>query len=309
MKKLLTVVFLTLATLALRAQDEAIFMHYINNMSILNPSHVAFDDKYEFQFNFRNQWTGFPGSPFTYAAGFEAPIGGLMGAGLRLSSENIASLNTYKAQFNYAFRHKFNSLRLAAGFAVEYSSSRLKNSALNSSFLEPDDLLIMESMDGLRELDATLGVYLRFDAGTHIGITFPDLIVAKLNDIPNQENTSNLFNLFTVFLAQDLSFAESNISLQPSFMFRRVMDGPQTLDFNLKGGFINEKLIAGLSYRYMFEDSEYMLSSASIMGLLLGTEIDNFTIFYSYDISLQDFQQYNSGSHEVSLKLTFDRSE
>ena len=104
MKKLLTVVFLTLATLALRAQDEAIFMHYINNMSILNPSHVAFDDKYEFQFNFRNQWTGFPGSPFTYAAGFEAPIGGLMGAGLRLSSENIASLNTYKAQFNYAFR-------------------------------------------------------------------------------------------------------------------------------------------------------------------------------------------------------------
>ena len=87
------------------------------------------------------------------------------------------------------------------------------------------------------------------------------------------------------------------------------MDGPQTLDFNLKGGFINEKLIAGLSYRYMFEDSEYMLSSASIMGLLLGTEIDNFTIFYSYDISLQDFQQYNAGSHEVSLKLTFDRSE
>jgi Type IX secretion system membrane protein PorP/SprF len=35
----------------------------------------------------------------------------------------------------------------------------------------------------------------------------------------------------------------------------------------------------------------------------LGTRINKFRLFYSYDIALEDFQKYNNGSHELSISF------
>lgn len=68
------------------------------------------------------------------------------------------------------------------------------------------------------------------------------------------------------------------------------------LDFNLQAGFLNNKLITGLTYRYL-----------GALGLLLGTELDGFHFYYSYDLSFADFQAYSNGSHELTVGYRINR--
>ena len=100
-----------------------------------------------------------------------------------------------------------------------------------------------------------------------------------------------MFHLGHRFEIPDLNF-----SLTPSVLIRQIKDTPNQIDLNVKAGFLDDQLIAGLSYRDL-----------RALGILLGTKLSNFYLYYSYDLSFQNFQQYNSGSHEVTLAFTFKR--
>ena len=101
MKKLILSLMLVISMVSLKAQDESVFMHYTNSPTLINPAHAGFQEQFQALFNF--EISGLvSGSPFTYSAGLESPIGKVMGAGFRLWSENIASLTRYKMQLDYA---------------------------------------------------------------------------------------------------------------------------------------------------------------------------------------------------------------
>ena len=53
--------------------------------------------------------------------------------------------------------------------------------------------------------------------------------------------------------------------------------------------------IAGLTFRP---------STDGAAVCLLGTKINQFSLFYSYDLSFSNFQRYNGGSHELSVAYT-----
>jgi len=40
---------------------------------------------------------------------------------------------------------------------------------------------------------------------------------------------------------------------------------------------------------------------------MLGTKISQLQFYYSYDLSLSNFQRYTGGSHELSVAFSFDR--
>jgi hypothetical protein len=41
----------------------------------------------------------------------------------------------------------------------------------------------------------------------------------------------------------------------------------------------------------------------------LGTQYSTLQIYYSYDIYFGDFQDYNSGTHEITLGIDIERKE
>ena len=303
MKKIILSLILLSSVLSMKAQDESIFMHYTNSPTLLNPAHAGFQEQFQLLFNFRNQWTGFPGSPFTYSAGLETPLGNVMGAGVRLWSENIASLSKYKVQLDYAFRYNIKDLKVAAGFAVAYKTIRLNESEINMDFFDIGDEVAMDYIDGINVFDASFGIFTKYKDKTSFGVTFPSLVVNKLNAISSGSDDSNMFDFFTVYLAQELYIRDYNLTIEPSAMLRKIRSGAYTLDLNVKGGFLNEKLVGGLSYRIPLED--YLELGTGAVGILLGTDFDNVTLYYSYDISLLDFQDYNAGGHEISFRLRF----
>ncbi|MBK7410623.1 MAG: PorP/SprF family type IX secretion system membrane protein [Saprospirales bacterium] len=294
MKRFLWLLIILGGLQTLRAQDPAIFNHYLVSPILINPSYAGFEEAHILQGNFRNQWTGFPGAPVTYGFNYNGPIGKTLGLGFNVLGENIASITRFRFQLNYAFRFNIGeNVKMAAGFSTEFSNLQLNNSALQNPFYEQGDNLIDAFNKGESVLDATLGTYASFKDNTFIGLAFPNLIVAKISDIESGDPQGSFFKFFIFNVGHRFEF-DNGFSFEPSLMMRKVMTVPFNLDFNAKVGFLEDRFIAGLSYR---------TGVGGALGVLLGTSFDQFRLFYSYDLSFQQFQQYNSGAHELTIAL------
>ncbi len=298
MKKILLLILSLPVFHLLQAQDEAIFTNYHITPVLINPAAAGFEDYYQLQFNARAQWTGFPDAPQTFAAQINGPVANAFGAGLGVSTETAAQMTRLKGQLNWAFKFDAGeNFRMAAGFSASYQQIMLDNSVLNSPFIQPGDNIVDENLDGVRDFDASVGIYGKVRESTRMGLAFTNLIQSRLDEMADETNQTGL-QYYTFFFGHEFDILDLNFKLEPSIMARRVKDAPSQVDLNLKASFLDDQLITGLSYR-----------TIGAMGVLLGARLSNFNVFYTYDVSFQRFQKFNSGSHEVMIALTFDKKQ
>ena len=302
MKKIILFIFALLTfSLATYAQEQSAFIHYHINPLLINPATAGVSGNHQLMLNFRNQWTGFPGAPKTLAFSYDGPIGKTFGIGATIYSEDIASINRFRAAINYAFRYQVDKLKIGFGFTTEFSQERLPNDLLtnNADFYVNTDNVLNDGIDGVSEFDATLGFFGMYNDQTWFGIAFPNIINARLDGsvTGNRDETEGyyLFNMGHRFKSRQYGFI-----LEPSILLRKARYVPFQADVNLKGYFIDEQLIGGLSYRG---------GSRGAIGLLIGTKLSNFGFYYSFDVSFKRFQRYNNGSHEVTVSFSFPRKE
>lgn len=294
MKKIL----LLLASLALLqlsyAQDEAIFGHYNITPILINPSAAGFNETHDLQLNARAQWSGFADAPKTYAAQYNGPLGDNFGIGVGVLSESAAQMQRLRAHLNYAFRFKVSkTVKLSAGFQTEYQEITLDNEISNNPIIDLSDETVMNFLNGSGRFDAALSFFSSFNDHTKVGLTFTDLV-----SLSTSVEDESILKHYMFFASHRFSTDNDDFSFEPSVLIRNVRDAPSQVDINFKAGFLQEQLITGLSYR-----------SLGSLGLLLGTKLSNFQLFYSYDLFFQNFQQYNDGSHEVSLLISLEREK
>ena len=79
--------------------------------------------------------------------------------------------------------------------------------------------------------------------------------------------------------------------IEPSLFVKQLRGVPFHADLNVKMGFMEDQLIGGLTYAFGYDR----------FGFLLGTSVNNFNVYYSYNVSLEDSQQYHNGMHEFTL--------
>ena len=301
MKKLILLLGLVsvLQTLV-HAQDEALFMHYNISPILINPAAAGFDETYNLQFNARMQWTGFEDAPKTFAARYNGPLGRTFGLGVGVFSETAAQMSRSKLQLDYAFRYPVNEdWKLAFGFFTEFQQMRIDGDITNSPFYDPADALLEDLLNGKGQFDAALGIYGTFRENTYGGLTFNNLVSSRLSEIAGVGGSESFFSYYTFNLGHRFELTQQKVSLEPSILLRQIRNAPFQMDLNLKAGFLDEQLIAGLSYR----------AGLGAMGILLGTRLTNFNLYYSYDVSFQRFQKYNTGSHEITVAFTFKKKE
>ncbi|MCR9290011.1 MAG: PorP/SprF family type IX secretion system membrane protein [Bacteroidetes bacterium] len=306
MKNFILIIMLFLGFQIAHAQDQtAVFSHYHITPILISPAAAGFSESHQIQMNVRTQWVGFPGAPKTYGVSYNGPIGSTFGFGTGILSESIGNLTNFRYQMNFALRVKPRNTKFkgAFGFSTEFFRQRLANSVVENEFYEDGDEVIDQAIDGRRIFDASMGFWgsygdARTDKGlTYFGLTFSNLIVAKVGDIATTGDNQGSFFKFVIFNVGHIFDVDAyNFKLEPSLMIRSLQNVPFQADFNIKGSFLEEKLVAGLSYRS---------GSGDAIGLLLGTKVSSFNLFYSYDVSFSRFQKYNSGSHEVTIAFDF----
>lgn len=298
MKKLLIVCLLSGLFQGLFAQDEAIFNQYHITPILINPAAAGFEEGHQLQLNARGQWSGFVDAPQTYAVNYNGAVGKTFGLGIGILSETAAQLSRTRAQMNYAFRFTVkDKVKISAGFGTRYEQLSLDNSITSGTFFDQADDIISDALSGQGNFDASLGVFSTINENTYIGLTVTNLVRTRLDQIvtANQESLLKYF-IFQVghkFQVPDLKF-----TLEPSLLIRQVKDAPFQMDLNLKAGFLDNQLITGISYRAL-----------GAVGMLLGTRLNSFYLYYSYDLSFQRFQRYNMGSHEISFAFNLSKKQ
>lgn len=293
--------FLTIACVFLGflafSQDEGIYSHYQVAPILVNPAFAGFKEVHQIQFNARTQWSSFPDAPKSVGVQYHGPIGNTFGLGVGVFTESAARLSRVRARLNYAFRFNIQeTVKLSLGFSTEFQQFSLGDNVLNQPFYELGDDIIEGVVDGQQLFDASFGVFGTFNDNTYAGISFTNLVRARLDNIVTANESGSFLDYYVMLAGHRFEFQDNGFSLEPSIMLRQVKDAPFQMDLNLKAGFLEDKLIGGLSYR-----------SLKTIGFLLGTEFaESFRLFYTYDFSMQDIQQFSSGAHELTISIGLD---
>lgn len=289
-------------TTGLKAQDPAVFNHYVQSPIILNPAAAGFADEYRVMLNTRAAWSGFDDAPKTLGVRANGPIGESFGMGFTFLTEKAAQLQRTKGQIDVSFRLKFGqevngktAFQGGLGFFTEFQRLTLDADIINNPQYQMSDETILEYLDGKNRFDAGIGFYGSYLENTFGGITINNLIANRLENISGGRIDEGLN--FTFLLGHTFPLEGSNINLTPSLMMRDVQDAPFMLDVNLQAGFLEDQFIAGLSYRYL-----------GAVGLLLGTQQKGFRLYYSFDLGFGGLQEYSTGSHELTVGYAITRS-
>ena len=298
MKRLLYIVLsIVITTGALKAQETGVFSQYYLNPVLLNPGATGFEAQHEFILNYRNTWAGFDGSPRTFAFQYHGPVGDRMGLGGRLYSDTHGKHRSFIGSVNYAYKFQADLFDFGAGLSVGFEQLRLASVA-DDLFLDDTDELLAQAQDGTTLFDASLGIYGEYDDRFFFGVSFPDLIQTRISNIAGSiEDPNEKFN-YTLLLGYRFDISDQNFKVEPSLVIKQIRRVPFHVDLNVKLSFLEEQLIAGLTYT---------ASDNSGIGVLLGTRINAFRLYYSYHTTFGDFQQYNNGAHELTLQYTLQR--
>ncbi len=304
MKKAIYSLLFGLLATAASAQEQAIYSHYQVFQNLINPGVAGFDNEFVFLANARHAWAGFPGAPRTYTFMYTGPVGDKLGLGGNLFTEYVGNQIVNRIQGVYSFRFKVDRAQIGLGLTTEFLRRRLNNDVLANPIIDAQDRVLEGAIiDGQRLFTSSFGAHVVYDNAMFFSFVLPSAIRARLDEIPtdevNNESSAGL-RYFILQLGGFLTFYEHNFKLLPSIAVRSVRDVPFQVDLNLQGRFLEDKLIAGLTYRP---------NSRGSMAFLIGTQYNRINLFYTYDVGFGPFQQYSTGSHEFSVAYTFKRKK
>lgn len=289
MKKIIlgTIAFIALTT-SLKAQQDAMFTHYMYNTLWLNPAYAGTRDAFTITAIHRSQWVGFEGAPIDQTLTMHSPIlKGKMGVGLSVLNDKIGPTKSTFLALDLDYQIKINSKsKLSFGLKglVNFYSVNLNKSILENQ----NDNAFSENINRILP-NSGAGIYYyreRFYAGISVPKLMENKIKSSSLNAVSKEQRHYFFIMGTVFnLSKD-------VRLKPTCFIKATeiapIEGDVTANFIIK-----DKYTLGAMYR-----------TGDGFGLLLGYNFtEQFIVGYSFDWSMVNTtRKYNSGSHEIMLR-------
>lgn len=291
-KIILSIILLGAVVMQSHAQEAGYFNHHYFQPILINPGATGFDGDHQILGSYKLNFTDFEDAPRSFTALYHGSFANKIGLGIQLMSDQVGVAQVFQGKLNYAYRFGFNDAVISVGLSTGLQTFKIKDTQ-NDPLIDPNDELLNEAVDGYLLFDGAAGVYGEIDKKLFFGISFPNLIKNRLSDINGDVNLEDLDGLsYAVLVGYKFAIKNYNFSVEPSLTVKNLRYSPFLVDANLKFNFLDEQLVGGIGYS---------IGDNSRASLLLGTRINALRIYYSYDVSLGDFQQYNNGSHEFTL--------
>ena len=285
MKKLLLLLFTSVAALNLTAQQIPHYSQYMFNGLAINPAYAGSKDYLSLTALYRKQWVDFPGAPETQTFSAHGPLSqGKMGLGFLFVNDKTGESNK-RMDFlaSYAFHIETGSGVLALGvqggiaqFSNNLSKLRVFDLGDNVANMDESEIFPM----------AGAGIYY-YTEKFYAGASAPQLLSTDPKAAPSLVN--HFFFTTGIVLGSG-----DNFKLKPSVMLKSVAPSPLSYDINLNA-FFGKMIGVGVSYR----------SEDAIVGLLELQLTPQLRLGYSYDMVQSDIKDFAPGSHEIMLGYDF----
>ena len=298
MKKIILFISFLFYITSVSAQQDPEYTHYMYNMSVVNPAYATgTPSMLNLGGLYRTQWLGAVGAPKTFTFFGHSALSEKVEVGLSLISDDIGDgakkENNVYADFAYVLdlggKNKL-SLGLKAGFSsmqTNFNGFVLQSGNASTDKAFAEDVNVTKPNIGV-------GAYY-FRDNLYVGLSVPNLLKSKHIEEKSGINAFGSENIHTFLTAGYVFEVNDRLKLKPAVMSKFVKGAPVSVDLTANVLY-NEKFELGAAYR--IDDSVSALANINITPSL--------RVGYSYDYTLTNLGQFNSGTHEIMLLFDLD---
>ncbi len=296
MKKLLIALAFVLGLQNVNSQQDYQFTHYMFDNLSFNPGYAGLTQSICGTMIFRQQWSGFNGSPTTGLVNVHAPVQLLRGGiGLTYLNDQLGFEKNNIARLSYSYHQAIGVGTLGIGV-----SAGIVQKSLNATWITPDQgagyidgtdpgIALSNASDMVP--DFNFGLFYRTNQ-LFMGISATHLGGLEMDDL-------NVKNVHHYWITAGYNYdIDPSWKLRPSVLIKS--DAASTiLDLNVNVLY-KDMIWAGATYR---------LGDAIAPMLGYQHKFDNsatLRIGYSYGITTSQLGNYNNGTHDIMLNYCFN---
>ena len=277
-----------------------------DNPFVLSPTFAGIGDNLRLRVNGLTQWVGIKDAPKTQSLFADFRINNRSGIGF--SFFNDSNGNTFQMGAKLTFAHHIildYSTKQYLSFGLSYHINR---------FII--DINQFETTYEIPSIDPSINDNrTTFNSNFDVGLLYRNRAfywsVIKTNLLPSTR-TNNLnskpslsinYQLYLGYLIKN----NSNVEIEPSIYYQLFTKGhPSTTDFNIKfrrHATFGNYYWGGIGYRF----TNNQLFKPFTISPMAGFKKANFYFGYSYQVDLNPFAAYNSGTHMLTLGFDFSQ--
>ncbi|MCI5081674.1 MAG: type IX secretion system membrane protein PorP/SprF [Saprospiraceae bacterium] len=296
MRVFFTLLILLSATMAYSQQDEQFtqFMYYKMGF---NPAYAGSSDGACISMIGKSQWLGFEGAPQTQLLTFNMPLlNKRIGIGASIYRQTIGITENLSAEAVYSYRIRMGRGTLSLGVLGSVRMLRADFSQVDATQAITLDPSIPGSIQSKFVPNFGAGAYYKSNI-FYIGFSVPRLLENNISLADTEEVLSTEVRHMYFMGGFTLELSEL-VEIQPQLLLKYVAGAPFDGDINTNF-ILDGTYTIGASYRLGGAINNGIGESVS---LLLGIQITDDLFFgASYDMTLTELRQYNSGSIEGVL--------
>jgi type IX secretion system PorP/SprF family membrane protein len=180
MKKVILAIVCLAAFTGLKAQQDAMFTHYMYNTLWLNPAYAGSRDALTLTGIHRSQWVNFDGAPNSQSFTMHAPLmNGKMGAGLSVLNDAIGVTKSTLVALDLAYRVKLTEKSKLA-FGLKGLANFYRNNLSELKLDQQTDVAFAQNTNRILP-NAGAGVYYSHER-FYLGLSTPRLLENQLSD-------------------------------------------------------------------------------------------------------------------------------
>lgn len=299
------------------AQDPEFSQYYAAPLT-LNPAFAGTASDHRFIANHRNQWPNVSNGFVTYALSYDYNLHHLnSGLGLMIMTDKAGEANLKSTTINFQYAYKvvledkwvFSSgLNFGVGYRnVDFSKLVFGDQLeFDSDGGTPSDDPVFSNLQSSSYFDFG-GGFLAYNKSFWIGISAMHLnqpnrsLIGEEAQIPVKASVHAgvRIPLYHGMLKKDRTAA-----IMPSFVYKNQGRFDQ---LDIGSYFLYEPVILGLWYRGIpIQQNALDNVSHDAMVVILGFQLQQVELTYSYDLTVSELGPISGGSHEVALKYKLD---
>jgi type IX secretion system PorP/SprF family membrane protein len=298
-KKIVLLLFI-IASLPTYGQELQLIptsQYLADNPYVIAGAYAGIGEFYKIRLTGETQWLGVKDAPQTQSLSFDARIADRSGIGAIFFNDKNRNTSQKGGQLTYAHHitlSEFNNQYLSFGLSYKFTNFNIDISDISTSDPSVQSYNVNNSNFDLSFLYRLENFFVSFNAVNILNKSVKPTILKEPMNIRN-------YYLYTGFLLKNKF---TSIEYEPSILYQIYeSDGRSSLDLNLKirkmtgenyiWGGINLRLLADQSFK------------PNSIAPLVGFRQNKFYAAYSFNISLNQLQNYNSGTHMLTIGFDF----
>ncbi|MBE7688146.1 type IX secretion system membrane protein PorP/SprF [Tenacibaculum finnmarkense] len=301
MRKIFITISILICSVKLVAQEINLpqyVSHMADNPFLISPSYAGIGSEFKVRLNGVSQWLGVKGSPDTQSLIIDTRLAERFGGGITIFNDKNGFTSQKGIKLSLASHltlSQFHDSFLSFGLTYNFVQFGIDTSQNNSGQIVPNKSETNSNFD--------VGLLYRYERFS-ISVNANNILDKKIDNLLTSEPES--LGRYTLYTSYVLARISNKIEIEPSiFIEYYESDKRSRTDLNVKvrKGIYDGYVWVGASYTSLNDQ----IFKPHAIAPLVGLKKNNLYMSYGFSIDLNKTQNFNYGTHMITLGFDYDR--